>query len=123
MNSAKKILLAEDDAFLINVYANELRKLGAVSVAPDGEIAISRIKIINPDLLILDASLAKIDGFSVLKIIREDLGLKELKIIMLSNYFQEEDTRKIFDFGVIKFFAKAEYTAEEIANEIKKILS
>lgn len=120
----KKILLAEDDAFLINVYANELRKSGYnISVAPDGEIAINRIKNINPDLLILDATLPKINGLSVLKTLREDFGLRELKVVMLSNFNQEEEIKNNPELGVLKYFTKAENTAEEIANEIKRILS
>jgi DNA-binding response OmpR family regulator len=120
----KKILLAEHDSFLINVYANELRKSGySTSIAQDGEIAISRIKNINPDLLILEAGLPKIDGFSVLKILREEMGFKELKVVMLSNFNQEEEVRKSSELGVDKYFTKANNTPEEIVNEIKRILS
>ena len=107
----KKILLAEFDTFLINVYVNEFRKLGhSISIAPDGEIAINRIKNNNPDLLILDASLPKINGSSVLKILREDMGLKELKVVMLSDFINEEENKKNVGFGIIKQFMKAEST-------------
>lgn len=127
--NTKKILLAEDDAFLIKVYANELRKSGYnISIAPDGELAVNRMKNNSMDLIIIDAALPKIDGFSVLKILREDMGLKELKVVMLSNFNQEDDSqagtpKKIFELGVDKYFVKAENTAEEIVNEIKRILS
>jgi len=128
----KKILLAEYDAFLINIYAGELRKSGYnISIALDGEGAINRVKSINPDLLILDASLPGTkecpDGFSVLKRLREDEAFKELKVVMLSNYTKEDNpentSKSILDFGVIKNFAKAEFTAEEIVDEVKRILS
>jgi len=119
-----KILLAEGDVFLIGVYANQLRKMGySISIAPDGEIAINRIKSINPDLLIIDAALPKIDAMGVLKALRQDMGFNELKVIMLSNFAQGADAEKIKEFGVLKYFIKAENTAEEIADEIKRILS
>jgi CheY-like chemotaxis protein len=120
----KKILLAEHDAFLINVYTSQLRKSGySTSIAQNGEIAINRIKNINPDLLILDAGLPKIDGFSVLKTLREEMGLKELKIIMLSDFNQEKEIKESSAFGIEKYFTKADNTAEEIVEEIKRILS
>lgn len=118
----KKILLAEHDSFLINIYANEFRKLGHnIIVATDGKMVVNRIKSINPDLLILDAALPKIDGFNVLKTLREDNSFKELKTIMLSNFSKEDDEKN--DLGIIRHFIKAENTAEEIACEIKRILN
>ena len=120
----QKILLAECDAFLINVYASELRKSGySTTIAQDGEIAISRIKMLNPDLLILDANLPKVDGFSILKTLREDMGLSSLKVIMLSDFNQQDEINDSLQFGVEKYFTKAESSAEEIVNEIKRILS
>ncbi len=119
-----KILLAENDAFLIGVYASQFRKLGySTSIAPDGEVAISRIKSFNPDILVIDAALPKINAMGVLKALRQDVGFNELKVIMLSNFAQGADAEKIKEFGVLKYFIKAENTAEEIADEIKRILS
>ncbi len=120
----KKILLAENNPFLIGIYAGQLRKLGFDTiVAPDGEIAINRIKNINPDLLVLDAGLPKVNGLGVLKAIRQEMGLNELKVIMLSDFGYEADNEKTKELGVLKCFSKAECASEEIAGEIKKLLS
>ena len=120
----KKILLVENNVFLINIYTSQLRKSGySTSVVLDGETAIDRIKKNSPDLLILDDDLSKIDGLSVLKMLREDMGLKELKIVMLLNFNNEGAADNNSEFGVARFFSKAENTAEEIAEEIKQILN
>jgi CheY-like chemotaxis protein len=120
----KNILLAENNAFLINVYGNQLKKSGYnISVAPNGEAVISQTKSAGPDLLILDDNIPKIDGFSVLKILRENPGLKELKVVTLSDSNQEENINNELEFGVIKSLSKSENTAEEIAEEIKQILN
>ena len=78
MDTAKTILLAEHDPFLINVYSKELRKYGYnTSVVSDGAIVLNRIRSIQPDLMILDVSLPHTEndykGLSVLKSLRSDI--------------------------------------------------
>jgi two-component system response regulator VicR len=120
----KKILLAENDVFLTSIYINELRKSGySTAVALDSQTAINSIKNASPDLLILDDNIPKIDSFSVLKSIREDMGDKKLKVVMLLNFDQKEKINDNLEFGVIKHFIKSENTAEEIVDEIKRILN
>jgi len=119
MDNAKTILLAEHDPFLINVYAKELRKLGyKTSVVSDGEIVLNRIRNIEPDLMIMDASF-----LPALKSLREDIMLKDLKVVMLHNVSHPKHAEKFFRFGVETHFSKSENTAEEIVNEVKRILS
>jgi DNA-binding response OmpR family regulator len=119
----KKILLAEHDTFLIGVYAKELRASGfSVSIVPEEKIVLERIESVNPDLLILDVCLPEGDGISTLKNIRKNEKLKDLKVIMLSCFSDPDDIEKSIELGATKFFAKAENTAEELVNEIKKIL-
>jgi len=117
------ILLIEDDPFLVDIYVTQLKGAGyKVEVASDGEAALSKIKELKPDLLLLDIILPKIDGWELLKTIKRDDQLKNLKVIILSNLGQKEEVEKGFDFGVIKYFIKAEYTPKEVVEEIKKIL-
>lgn len=120
----KKILLAEYDTFLIGVYANQLRKFGYnISVAFDGDVVLNRIKTINPDLLILATALPKVDGISILRALREDANFDNLKIVMLSNFEQEEEIEKMANYSTSGYFTKIDQNAEEFANEINKILS
>lgn len=120
----KKILLAESDPFLTGVYANQLRQAGfAISIAPDGEIALGRAKSMNPDVLILNDVLPKMSGIEVLRLLRQDQKFEGLKVIMLSNFLRGQNLEDIEELGILKNFSKAETTSEEIANEIKKILS
>lgn len=120
----KKILLAESDPFLTGVYANQLRQAGfAISIAPDGEIALGRAKSMNPDVLILNDVLPKMSGIEVLRLLRQDPKFEGLKVIMLSNFLHGQNSEDIEELGTLKNFYKAETTSEEIANEIKKILS
>jgi len=120
----KKILLAIQDRFLIGIYANQLRKNGySISIASDGDVVVNKVKIIIPDLVVIDTLLPKLGGLNVLKSIREDLQTKDLKVAMLSNLLEKEEMNQWASFGALEYFAKAEHTAQEIADGIKQILS
>ena len=120
----KNILLVEDDNFLIDIYTKQLSGAGFnVQVASDGEIAISKIVESNPDLVMLDIILPKMSGWDVLKKIREDLNLKDLKVIILSALSQKDDLDKGAMYGVIKYLPKTDFTPSQMAEEVKKILS
>ena len=128
MDNAKTILLAEHDPFLINIYTKELRKLGYnTSVVSDGAIVLNRIRSIEPDLMILDVSLPHPEnnykGLSVLKSLRSDILLKDLKVVMLHDSVLPQNKDKFYRLGVNKHFSKAGHTAEEIGKEVKRILS
>lgn len=116
-----KILLAANDEFLINIYANQLRNFGySIIIAQSAEMAFSKIRNINPDLLVLDSNIAGGNLNSFLRKIREDMGFKDLKLVMLSDFKQKEN---FSDFGILKYLSKSENTSEEIVLHIKHILS
>jgi len=126
----KTILLVEDDSFLVDIYVTKLKEAGFdVEVANDGEEAFKKIEQNNsqgkplwPDLLILDIVLPRTDGWEVLKKIKGDNLLKELKIIILSNLGQKAEVERGFELGATRYLIKAHYTPSEVVEEIKKII-
>ncbi len=120
---AKKILLIEDDPFLVDIYSTKLKESGLlVEVATDGQIGLRKLKEKKFDLLVLDIVLPQIDGWQILKEIEKDEGLKDMKIFVFSNLGQKEEVEKGLRMGVIKYFIKAHFTPNEIVGEIKKAL-
>ena len=120
----KTILLVEDDKFLIDIYTKQLSRSGYnVLVASDGESALNKIKEINPDLVMLDIILPKMSGWEVLRTAREDLNLKDLKVVILSALSQKEDLEKGEKYGAVRYLSKADNTPSQVAEEVKKILS
>jgi len=74
--ASKKILLVEDDPFLIDIYVSRLKDSAfSVEVAENGEDGLRKVKEQNPDLLVLDLVLPKLDGWEVLEEIRRDANL------------------------------------------------
>ena len=132
----KKILLVEDDPFLIDIYTTRLKESGfKLEIADNGEEALKKIRKKNaanfeknkkknlwPDVLILDIVLSRIDGWQVLQEIKKDEKLKDLKIIVFTNLGQKEEVEKGLRLGATKYLIKAHYTPSELVEEIKKIL-
>src|SRR4030066_653046 len=107
----KQILLVEDDPFLIDIYTTKLKDSGfLVEVASDGEQAMAKVKEKKADLVILDIVLPKVDGWEILKKIKSESKLEDLKIIILSNLGQKEEVEKGMNLGVSKYLIKAHYT-------------
>jgi CheY-like chemotaxis protein len=119
----KKILLVEDDPFLIDLYTTKLEQEGfSVEVSNDGEDCFKKIKENIPDLVLLDIVLPNVDGWEILQKIRNDEKFKDLKIVILSNLSQKEEIEKGLKFNVEKYLVKAHYTPTEVVEEVKKII-
>jgi DNA-binding response OmpR family regulator len=126
----KSILLVEDDPFLVDIYTTKLKEAGfEVEIANDGEESLRMIKQNNlqrtslwPDLLLLDIVLPRIDGWEILREIKKDDKLKDLKVMILSNLGQKSEVEKGLEMGATKYLIKAHYTPSEVVEEIKRIL-
>src|SRR3989344_60230 len=119
----KKILIVEDDPFIVDIYASQLKGQGyAVDIANNGEMALEKIKNNYPDVLLLDLILPKMDGWEVLKNLRHDPRTKELKGIVISHLNQKENADNISSFNVSKYLLKIQTTPEEISKAVKELI-
>jgi len=119
----KKILLVEDDPLIVEIYTRKLREEGfEVEVAEDGEIALSKLKEKDFNLLVLDIVLPYLTGFEALRKIRKEPKLKDLKVLVLSNLGQKSDIERASELGVLRYLIKAHYSPSEVVEEIKKLL-
>lgn len=118
------ILIIEDDDFLRSLTVAKLEKEGFhVRVATNGEEGLHHLHEEVPDLLILDLMLPIISGFEVLKTIRTDEIMKELKVIVFSNLGEEADIKTCLDLGVTDYLVKANFTLDELVDKIKTVLA
>ena len=120
---AKKVLLVEDDPFLIDIYTTKLKEAGfSVEVATDGKEVVKRAKEILPSLIILDIVLPQIDGWEILKKIKEEKNLKPIPVIILSNLGQKNEVEKGMKLGAARYLIKAHFTPSQVVEEIKQTL-
>jgi len=119
----KKILLIEDDPFLVDIYSTKLKEVGySVIAIKEGKEIMKILREEKPDLILLDIVLPYIDGWQILKEIKRKEDFRDIKVIILSNLSQKEDIEKGLKMGADRFLVKAHYTPSEIVEEIKKIL-
>lgn len=120
----KKILLAEDDPFLIDIYSKKLKEAGFyVKVVKDGKKALDVLKNEKPDLLLLDLVLPELSGWRVIQEIKKDPNFRKLKVVIFSNLGQREEVEQGLELGAVKYLIKAHYKPSEVVEEIKKIIN
>ena len=113
-----KILVVDDEASIVTMLDYNLKKLGYdVVTAEDGEVALEKFESENPDLLLLDIMMPKMDGYEVCRKIREK---SNVPIIMLTARADEVDKVVGLEMGaddyVTKPFGNRELIARVKAN-------
>ncbi len=122
---ATKILLAEDDLQLVDMYSRKFAFDGyEVQLAEDGQKAIDLLKgSFRPDVAILDVMMPMVNGLQVLEYIKEQAELKEMIVIMLTNLSDEKTAERIYELGATEYLVKAELTPLEVSNRVKELLA
>lgn len=129
-NIRKTILLIEDDAPIIDVYKTAFRrikglKLDAITL---GNEAISRFKQIDkgkaerPDLVLLDLILPDMNGLLVLEEMRKLKNAKDIPVIILTNYTDEELKKLGYNLKPEEYITKANWPPSELVPYIKEKL-
>ncbi len=81
----KKILIVEDEQDIREAVQASLASRGYwVILAADGEEGLRKVKSEKPDLVLLDIVMPKLDGWQVLKAIRDDEATRDVPVVMLT---------------------------------------
>lgn len=117
---SKKIVFIEDEPALQKSLGSFLRQEGYhVSSALDGETGLKLVKTQKPDLVLLDIILPKMDGFEVLKKLKEDEETKDIPILILTNLERMKDVEQALVTGATSYLIKTDYDLKELAQKIK----
>ncbi len=118
-----RILIVEDDVNLLNLYQEVLGNEGyTVDRAEDGREALQQLEAHKPDLVILDLMLPYIDGFEVLRQIKQSPVTKDTQVIVFTNLDSEIQKEKVLKLGANKFLIKVGNDPSELINEVKDSL-
>lgn len=122
-NVKTSIVLIEDDQFLRNLISEKLVHEGfLVRSAIDGEEGLRLVAEGPTALILLDLILPGIDGFEVLKRIKQHREMANIPVMVLSNLGQHEDIERAKELGAVDFLIKANFTPGEVVEKIKKVL-
>ncbi|NIM47409.1 MAG: response regulator [Candidatus Aenigmarchaeota archaeon] len=124
MGAKTKILLAEDDIQLVDMYRRKFDLEGFETIiAEDGEETLKALETSKPDIILLDIMMPKVDGLQVLKKIRENPETKNIIVVVLTNLGSEATAAEIFKLGADDYIVKADFTPLEVANKVKELLA
>ena len=118
----KKILIVDDEPDIVETIKFNLELEGIeCTAAYDGEEALSKAKKENPDLIILDIMLPKINGYKIARLLKFDELYKHIPIIMLTARTQEKDISLGEQTGADEYITKP-FDMERLVAPVKKYL-
>ncbi len=122
MIKQKHILVCDDDELLVDLLTYRLGTRGySVTAARDGGEALKKMAEARPDAVVLDAMMPVVDGFEVLRRIRENEATANVPVVMLSARKQERDIVGALELGANDFVVKP-FIPEELLARLARLL-
>ncbi|MFA6989506.1 MAG: response regulator [Candidatus Gastranaerophilaceae bacterium] len=119
----KTVLIADDEHDIVETiqFMLEAEEINCLT-AYDGEQALHFARNFNPDLIILDIMMPKINGYKVCRLLKFDKKYKEIPILMVTARSQEEDKLIGEETGADEYITKP-FEISEIVEKVKKYLN
>jgi DNA-binding response OmpR family regulator len=118
----KRILLIDDELELVDLVRLRLEAGGyEVVTAHDGQEGLLKARSAEPDLIILDLMLPKLNGYEVCRLLKFDQKFQAIPILMFTARAQEQDERLGLECGAEAYLCKP-FKSEELLGKIKTLL-
>ena len=122
MNS-KTILIVDDEVDLVETVRFPLEMAGyRVLVSYNGEDALNQARKENPDLILLDLMLPKMDGYKVCRLLKFDDRYKHIPVLMLTAKTQERDKVLGMETGANEYITKP-FEIEDLLKRVRGYLN
>ena len=120
---AKKILVVDDEPFIIQMVTSRLNASGYETVTgEDGQDGLQKARTEKPDLIILDVMMPKMDGFQVCATLKQDTRFQNIPIILFTaKYGDEANQIGMQDCGADAFMSKP-FEAKILLEKIEELL-
>ena len=123
MSDKRRILIVDDEPGIVKMVSKRLEIEGyEVSSAKDGEEALEMLAGQNPELVILDLMLPKMNGYEVCEKIKSDEHHADVPVILFTAMAQQQDKKHGFECGAEAYVCKP-FTTQELLDKIKELLS
>lgn len=118
-----KILIIEEDKFLIKLYSDKLRREDfEVVAAISGKEGLSKVFVEKPDLVLLDLILPQKSGFEILVEMKLNPETEDIPVIILTNLSQESDIKRGLELGAVTYLVKTEFSINRLPEVINEHL-
>jgi len=119
----KRILIVEDNIVILTMQKQIFEMEGyEIITAQEGMDALKKIHQERPDIVLLDVNIPGMNGFELCRQIKDDSGLKNIIVVMISAvYYSEEDAKKGMAMGADAYFTKP-YENELLQGKIKELI-
>ncbi len=115
-----KILLIEDNEYLGRMYQNLFSlENHQVEWCLDGEMGIIKAEEFQPDLILLDIIMPKINGLQVLRALKANPKTKDLKVIVLTVIGEKEIIEECMKMGADGYIIKSTVNLDQLLSEVK----
>ena len=120
----RKILIVDDDKFLIDMYSLKFTQSGLeVCAALGGEDALKKLREgFEPDAILMDVVMPGMSGLDLLRKIRADKLDKGAAVVILSNQGQESDIEEAKSVGIDGYIVKASTIPSEVLEQVEEIM-
>lgn len=125
-NKKKRIMIIEDDIFVLDIYNLKLSQSGFnVICASNGKEGIQKLQTEKtiPDLILLDIVMPYLNGIEVLTQIKTDERLKNIPVLLLTNLSQKKEISQGMQLGAVDYLIKSHFTPSEVLEKIRSILA
>jgi two-component system cell cycle response regulator DivK len=117
-----KVLVAEDNPVNRELLRELLENRGySVIEACNGQEALDMVEQSQPDLLLLDIGMPVLDGFAVMRRLRENPSLATLPVLAVTAYAMRDDRDNVLNAGFDGYISKP-INARDLANELERLL-
>ena len=117
-----KILVVDDEIYIVHILDFSLGMEGyQVLTALDGEQALERARAEQPDLIVLDIMMPKLDGYETCKMLKADPKTKDIPVILLSAKGRNVDQKVGFEVGADDYITKP-FSPRKLVERINTIL-
>lgn len=120
----KRILFAEDDAFIRDLTSEKLAQAGFdVAICESGDEALAKLDEGEVDLLLLDLELKGTQGTDVLEQMSKTGQIDSVPVIVFSNNDEPEMREKCHALGATAFFVKVDTDLNELITKVSEVLT
>ncbi len=117
-NARPPLVMVVDDSITVRKVTSRLLERHGMEVftAKDGVDAIAQLQERQPDILLLDIEMPRMDGFEVATLVRHDANLKDLPIVMITSRTGEKHRDRALSLGVNEYLGKPYQESELLAH-------